>query len=669
MSAEQSAIGRSSLIGLLLVQLLVLLPLLPVLPRWFMALALLVWLWRFLLLQMRRGLPSRGLKTVLVLAALAAIFLHFGAFIQLEAVITLLCTVYCLKLLEMRQRSDARLVCALSFFILGCVFLFDRSILISLWVLLGLWVLIAVLIGLAQPGARPAYAEHAALAARLIAKALPLMLVLFLLAPRMGPLWTVPMAAHEGRTGLSDEMAPGDIARLSQSDALVFRARFDGAIPPRQELYWRAMTLSAFDGRRWSRLDEPLLALRQGLPLSQLRSRGQQSPWVGAGDALDYELMLEPSATPWLYSLASVRSSDQPLLFTRDFNLRRQPRAVARANYRLSSVPAAVRDPELPGWLARLNLALPEGNPRTRQLAATLRAEAGGDAKRLLAEALARYGREPYVYTLRPPLLSGDTIDDFLFRSRRGFCAHYAGSLVFVLRAAGVPARIVAGYQGGEIDPAGFVQVRQFDAHAWVEAWLPGQGWVSVDPTAAVAPERVEQGLAEATRAEGSFLEEQPLSPLRYQHLAWLNQLRRQWDRMEYRWQRWVIGFDAARQQDLLARWLGAGVNWKAGLLLVLGCAGCLLLYSAWSLWRGRVPRSELERLFLRFCARLERRGFARAGGETALQLVARIAAADPILAEQAGDFARLYTRMSFDPGCPRERAQYRLLRRYLTRV
>nr|WP_108650626.1 DUF3488 and transglutaminase-like domain-containing protein [Dongshaea marina] len=450
MSDRLGSLNRSSLIGLLAIQLLLFLPLWSVLPYWLSLVAIVVWCWRFLLLQMRRSLPGRTFKMLLVIAAIFALVAQYRFAVRLEALVSLLCLFYCLKLLEMRLNRDAQWVCGLSFFVLGSVFLFKQSILISLYGCLVIWVILLVLIGLNRPHTRETFSDNAWAVTSLLLKASPLMVLLFILVPRVPPLWAVPLASHQGRTGLSDRIAPGDIAHLTQSDELVFRARFEGEIPDKSRLYWRALTLSEFDGRRWYRLDETQLARRMGLKDEALRPKTKRSPWLrGTLASLDYELLLEPAGSSWIYSLASVSQTLQPLIFTRDYNLMRPKGRVERASYRISSESAAIRDESLPYWLRDLTLRLPAGNPRTRQLARELRSAHSASEEKLLQAALNYFRQEPFFYTLRPPRLTGYTIDQFMFETRRGFCAHFAGGLVFVLRAAGIPARVVAGYQGG----------------------------------------------------------------------------------------------------------------------------------------------------------------------------------------------------------------------------
>jgi transglutaminase-like putative cysteine protease len=327
-------------------------------------------------------------------------------------------------------------------------------------------------------------------------------------------------------------MHPGDISRLIQSDELAFRAEFKARQPTPQQLYWRGPVLWDYDGRTWLTHTPP-----DFVPLHA----------AGLGEPLTYRLILEPQRQPWLLLLGLPKrlpplpgshlgpdlqwQSDKPI------DQRLQYEVEAWPDYRLQADTP-------PGPRA---LALPaEGDPQARELARQWQAQSANDAA-IVARALTLFRQEPFHYTLAPPPLGLNAVDGFLFASRRGFCEHYAGSFVFLMRAAGVPARVVTGYQGGEKNPlGGHYVIRGRDAHAWAEVWLAGQGWVRVDPTAAVAPSRVERGIAGALPAHeriGGFVD-----------AGWLMPLRLTWDLVNNQWNVWVLGYDDDRQRRLLER-------------------------------------------------------------------------------------------------------------------
>jgi hypothetical protein len=309
-------------------------------------------------------------------------------------------------------------------------------------------------------------------------------------------------------------------------------------------------------------------------------------------------------------------------------------------SYDATGWPQAIREPDLADAAKRQALALPvQGNARSRELARTLAASAQAPSQRV--EALLRmFNQQDFHYTLKPTPLGDDSIDGFLFDTRRGFCLHYAGAMTFLLRAMGVPARIVIGYQGGEFNPRGnYLSVRQYDAHAWVEYWSPGAGWVSVDPNGAVAPQRVDAGLAEALAADEPFLASSPFSALRYRHFAWLNELRLGWDNLNYGWERWVLGYQEAQQRQWLSHWLATYASWglpvaSAIVLLLLGLA----LLRPWQ----RQP-DPLLRLFQTFEAALARRGVLRLPGEGPFAFASRASATLPRQAAHIQGFVQAF--------------------------
>ncbi len=598
-------IPRISLLWLLVAQLLVILPHLGHLPGWIIGLWLGCAFWRVQIFRMRARYPNGRAKALLMLAAAVAVFLSRGSLIGLEAGTLLLVTAFILKLLEMRSRRDALVLIFLGFFTVVTAYLFDDSMLAALFSLLPVTALLASMIGLQQSRFADTPLATLRLAGSLLLQALPLMLLLFIFMPRVGPLWNLPLPSSRAVSGLADSMAPGDIAELSRSDALAFRASFSGPPPARESLYWRALTLEQFDGRRWSQTPPQWL---------------ERAPdWQRKGASLRYSIVMQPSEQKWLFVLDVGSSTLADARQLADFRLQRQEPVLRSLLYNAESWPAAVREPNARAAVLQRNLQLPaDGDPRSRAWAQQLRRQ-HPQPEALVQAVLAHFNREPFFYTLKPPPQSRDSIDGFLFDSRRGFCAHYAGAMTFVLRAAGIPARVVAGYQGGEFNPAGdYLSVRQFDAHAWVEYWRPGVGWQSVDPTFEVAPQRIEQGLEAALAQEGSFLEDSPLSPLRYRHLGLLNDLRLAWDNLNYGWQRWVLGYQSDAQLQLLQRWFGGLQAERLALALVGGGAALLGLLALWLFkpWRQRPDRQ--QRLFMRFERLLARHGLRRAPGEGA---------------------------------------------------
>lgn len=623
------AIPRISLIWLLVAQALVILPHLAHLPLWFIGLWAFCAAWRLQIFRMRARYPNGLAKAALILATAAGVFWSRGGLIGLEAGTALLMATFVLKLVEMRTQRDALVLIYLGFFAVVTAYLLDSEMLSALYSVLPVTALLAAMVGLQQSRLAMQPWPTLRYAGKLLLQSLPLMLLLFVFFPRLGPLWSLPQPGSKGISGLAESMTPGDIANLGRSPEPVFRASFEGATPPRSELYWRALTLEHFDGRRWSQTpDLPALATES---------------WQPQGQSLSYSILMQSSQQRWLFALDTARTDLPGARQLSDYRLVNVSPVEQPLLYRVSSWPQVVRDPELRPTQQRRALQLPAGNPRARELAAELKARYSRP-EQLVAALLTRFNQGEYFYTLKPPTLSGDTVDAFLFDSRRGFCAHYAGAATFVLRAAGIPARVVAGYQGGEFNrQGGYVQVHQFDAHAWVEYWLPERGWQRVDPTFAVAPERIEQGLEAALAEEGSFLEDSPLSPLRYRDVALLNQLRLAWDNLNYGWQRWVLGYQSEQQLGLLQRWFG---EWDIQrLVIVLGGGGVLLgLLMALLLlkpWQQRLDAQ--QRVYRRFERLLARHGVARRPGEGARDYARRAALVLPQQARQIEGFAECF--------------------------
>ena len=603
------------------------LPLLPYLPLWLPFACGLAIVWRVQIYRARWGAPGRALKLLLVLICVAGLLLSFGNLAGLDPMVSLLVSAHALKLLEMQQKRDALITLYLGLFVAVILCLFDQQFTTGLIVLLSLTAVMAGLAGINQSDQHSGSLRPLKTAAIIVLQALPLMLAVFLVLPRLGPLWDVPGPGGSARTGMSDTLGPGDITRLGRSARTAFRVQFDGPAPARQQLYWRGMTLSDFDGRTWSRSGS------SGYPLPAVQWFGEtlDQGLQRAGPAVDYDVTLESTGNTWLYSLQmpEPRSADVGLL--RDFNLLSRHPVNSRSGYRVRSWPSEAMDVTgLTPLRQYLETRLPpNSNPQTAAIAGRWGQEAPS-AEALIDRVLGLYNRE-FFYTLEPPGLGVHSVDEFLWSTKRGFCEHFASSFVFFMRAAGVPARVVVGYQGGEIHPeGGYLIVRQYDAHAWAEVWLQGRGWVRIDPTAAVAPERISRGLLDYFSGREALFGDTPLSLMRFRDVAWINQLRLQMDAFEYSWSKWVLGYDDV-QSDVLTRLLGEIDARRMALFLL--AAGLLalapvLIFSL--LPRASSRQHPLDREYLRFCAKMARRGHQRRSGETVRDFALRCAAAEP---------------------------------------
>jgi protein-glutamine gamma-glutamyltransferase len=608
------------------------------LPPWVTGIFLGAALWRLAVQQLGWRLPPGWLRLGLALAGVLGVLATYRTFNGLEAGGALLVVMGAMKLLETRTRRDVQVLSFIGFFIVMMQLLHDQPIWSLPWLLVTVAAITFALLQGVRGGEPLPWRSAGALVLRMLAFAAPVALVMFLLFPRVpGPFWALPARGAAGLTGLSDEMSPGMISQLIQSDEVAFRVSFEGPEPPQSALYWRGPVLERFDGSTWRDLER----LPQLNPRMQLR-----------GPSYRYRITLEPHGRAWLLALDfPARWSDRDAMLTNEFQLvSRRPIDSALA-LEIESWPEASPEPELSPVLRFRNLQLPEDrNPRSMELAVALRAAAGSDAA-FVDAVLGHFREQPFVYTLQPPLLgSAHPVDEFMFRTRRGFCEHYASAFTLMARAAGVPARVVTGYQGGEVNPiSNRLVVRQSDAHAWSEVWLEGRGWTRVDPTGAVAPNRIELSLGEALPAG----ERVPGAVLR--GFRGLRELSQGWDAVNSLWTDWVLGYGPERQLALLARLGLPGADWRALVVGLVALVGAIMLaLTLWLAWRLRTPPApEALRLYHEFCRRMAGHGLSRAPEEGPRDFAARIAAERPALAARAGEILRLYILLRYEVPAP----------------
>ncbi|MEM7098346.1 MAG: DUF3488 and transglutaminase-like domain-containing protein [Pseudomonadota bacterium] len=581
-------IPRNSLALLMLAQIVVVLPLVGDISPWIVPVCVFCGYWRWLVYQGRQGHPSGFVKVVLVIASVAGIAFSGYSSFSLEAATSLLVVAFALKLVEMKNRRDAYVVIYLSYFLIATAFLYAQGIALTAYELFAAVVVTAAMVGMNQLHTRVRPFASLKTAFGLIVQAIPLTVVIFLLFPRISPLWSIPVPSAAS-TGLSDKLTPGDVASLSRSDDLAFRVVFEDSVPAQRELYWRGLVYSEFKYGTWS--------IAQ--PLDEIEAVSTTQAGLG------YDVFLEPTQSTWLFALDTPSQLPNRGKLLGDFRLVNPEPILSVLRYSVRSNPDALLDLVLSDGLRARETAIPEeDNPRLQEYARDLYDKVGGDTRDMVNAMMAHIRTQPFVYTLRPPTLSfRDSIDEFWFDTRRGFCTHYAGATVFALRTVGIPARMVGGYQGGEVNPVtGHMVVRQYDAHAWIEVWIEEQGWVRFDPTAAVAPARVEDGLNAALstteRGELSFL-----SSARQGDGSFVRDALRFVDSLEYRWNLWVVGYDNATQTDVLRDFFGEITPMRiAGALLAGSVASMALVVLALFWRRKRSPRHPVESMVYRFC-------------------------------------------------------------------
>ena len=596
-------------------------------PLWLSALTAVLFAWGAWLWWRDERLPGRWPLALLVAVACGGVLFEFRTLFGRDAGVAMLVVFMAMKLLELRSRRDATVVVMLGYFLLLTHYFYSQSIPTGLWLLAAMTLVTATLIRL-HGGAASTPAATLRYAGLLMLQAVPFMIVLFLLVPRVsGPLWGLPQDAHSGRTGLSDQMAPGNIANLALSGEIAFRARFALPPPARDRLYWRGPVLEMFDGKIWR----------------QQAARPRPPQIEALSPPVAYESTLEPHQQRWLLAL------DAPGTLPVDLALENTLTATARLpiNQRQRFSLTAILDyrfnPDEEQAVLKRNLTLPpEINPRSRALAESWRREESSP-ERLVQKALTLFSGSGFSYTLQPPVLGENPVDDFLFVTQRGFCEHYSSAFVALMRAAGVPARVVTGYQGGETNPVdGFVVVRQSDAHAWAEVWLAGRGWVRVDPTAAVSPTRVESGIA-AAMPDG-----EPLPALIQVRANWLRTLQFRWEAINNAWNQYVLGYNPQRQREFLSRLGLNDPDWR-NMAAALGiiCGLMLLAVTGWALYR-RPHLDPAARLWQKALRRLARRQVNCAPWETPLALVRRLEDERPDLAPAVMEVADAYLQARY---------------------
>jgi protein-glutamine gamma-glutamyltransferase len=621
---------------LLASSLLVLAPHAAHLPAWVSALCGLTLAWRAAITLLGRRMPPGLLLLPIAAGAMAGVQYSFHTLLGRDAGVAMLVLLVAFKMLEMHARRDLYVVIFLCFFLVLTNFFYSQSIGTALAMAASVVALLTTQLSFQFTGAVPPLRARLLLGARMVALAAPLALALFVLFPRIqGPLWGLPGDAGGARSGLSERMAPGQMSHLAQSDEVAFRVRFEGPPPPQVLLYWRGPVLGAFDGQTWTRVrDAP-------------GPRGTQA-LVVRGRPVRYQVTLEPSGTRWLFALEMPeRLPELPgnLAFASpEFELTAAYPLESRVRYDMASftefsLQGAPRLDNDTAWLL-----LPYGrNPRALAEGRALLREP--DPVKRVQAVLRRFRRENYVYTLEPPLLGADSVDQFLYQTRAGFCEHYAGAFVVLMRAAGIPARVVTGYQGGELNPVdGYLTVRQSDAHAWAEVWLAGRGWVRVDPTAAVAPERVQHGLASAIPRRAPFGIEafRGLVELDADGNSWLSRLRFALGAVNNGWNQWVLNYTPERQRGLLERLQRGLFDWQAAAALAMACA----VLAAVRVLRRRSKNDPVDALYLVLCRKLGRLGLQRAHDEGPSAYAARIAGAalTPRQRTAAIEFLRRYS-------------------------
>jgi transglutaminase-like putative cysteine protease len=535
-------LSRTALLWQLLTVIAVTLPHLSHLPVWVPFLVLFTLSFRFMVYSGRWSFPKWWIKGLLVLLAGGSVLASYKAGGGISVTVALLIAGFGLKMLEINSRRDSTVVLYVAYIVLSTAFLFDQSVAMALYVIVVISIVTSALLS-SHIDRDTSFLEPFKRCVIMLIPALPLMIVMFIGMPRLGPMWEVGLD-KAAKTGLSDSMSPGDITQLTRSAESAFSVRFTSAPPAQSQLYWRSIVLNDFDGRRWFNQD------------GVVASKRRNDPEPHASGELKYEMILEASQRKYVPVLDYVSKWPNDLIASKDGTLSSANPQTARNQYQLTSrldLPVSLRS--FDDNFSR-ELYLPEGNRKARDLAKRWWDETGSYEG--FIQKVERYFHDRFRYSLSPSPLGKNSVSEFLLDTQEGFCGHFASATAFMLRAVGIPARIVTGYQGGELNPyEEYFLIRQYDAHAWVEAWLPRQGWTRLDPTAWVAPERVEAPADEILSNDTSFLKDSPFAAWGITNNSVFAQLRLRIEAFNYGWHRWVLNYHH-QQKGLLELLLGS---------------------------------------------------------------------------------------------------------------
>jgi transglutaminase-like putative cysteine protease len=591
--------------------------------------------------------PPSWFTTLLAIGTFVGITYGYHTIFGRDAGVALLVAMMCLKLMEMGTSRDFLVSVFLGYFVVITGFLFDQSTPVGLLMTTAVFILTTALISYHRTQRElSTQFISAKMGISLIFQAIPLTILLFFLFPRVeGPLWGLPEQGSSAATGLSNSMAPGQITELAFDNSVAFRVMFDDKIPPRDKLYWRGPVFTYYDGFMW-----------QNLSNSSRKFFGEQwvtdlppVPQVKMSEAITYRVMLEPNNSHWLLALdlptlyppTSYLSDNYELMVDEPVKKLKRYKVTSHVNYKLEAHKKPTN---------RVYRQLPQFvGPKARQLVSDFQdqvSDNGSYAAQMTALVLNYFRNEPFYYTRNPPAMLDHPVDQFLFEARRGFCEHYASAFVVLMRAAGIPARVVTGYLGGEFNSIGkYFIVRQSDAHAWAEVWMDGQGWVRVDPTAAIPPSRVEQAeyrnrFRQSANASGSANSWFQIS---------LQQLGFLWDNVNRSWDDWVVGYTPGKQQSFFNS-LGLDKFSVNGLVFLLFGGMALFIVIIALHLSGRTIRKpkQVNILFRRFCRKLARRGFRHLPSETAHAYAQRVSRERQDLAPEVYEITTLYNQVRY---------------------
>jgi len=603
------------------------------LPLWVSGFVIVALAWRVLQNFDRVPAVPRWILAPMVVIGGISVFAEYWTVVGRDAGLALLTVMSSFKFLESRNHRDLLILIFLCYFLIATHFLFSQSIPTALLMLVTLIVITTTLITINQRDERVSIAERLKISGRLVTMSIPLMLILFVLVPRVpGPLWGITNEQRGGITGLSDTMSPGKISNLIRSNEVAFRVDFKAEVPAQSKLYWRGPIMARFNGRRWYQSKRPIIN-RLNITVFE--------------DPVEYTVTLEPNGEHWLLALDIPTQLIDKSVLTADYQLTSKNEINDLLRYTMKSrLIYQVGLQESIDYLQLTSDFPVENNPRTIALGKEL-ALRYDNPEDIVQFALDMFRDQDYVYTLKPPILLDNEVDRFLFDSKRGFCENYAGSFALLMRTAGIPARIVTGYQGGEYNNVGnYLIVRQSDAHAWTEVWFKDKGWVRIDPTAAVSPSRIEQGLDDALPGETAIFRIKNRNPI-------FGNLLYSWDNLQHGWNDWVLNYDQRKQSNFL-RDLDVGIDDWGDMVFALVAMLLSVTGAYWfiSWFRERPGKPEAYEIYLnQLLKKLDKIGLEKPASEDTRAFLQRVEASAPGQRDQVSRIIDLYNSIKYGRG------------------
>lgn len=611
-------------------------PHVPDLPIWITVWCAFFWGYLLYMEKKRRPPPRRSVRVALTLAGFAGVVLGTGLEFGGGFYVSLLSVMSGLKPLEIKSHRDRMVTVFLAYFLVITSLFKSESLATTVYMFLSVLVTTAALIRLNHPGGR--MRGHLRLSAKIMAQALPLMAILFFLFPRIhSSFWG--FSGRMGKTGFSDEIAPGQLASLVESNEIAFRTEFKGTVPDSRHMYWRGIVFWKFDGKKW----------REGLSVPTLYKQPR------SGETVEYAVVLEPRRSRRIFALDLPVSRPPRTQVLADYTLLSRRYITKKMRFELKSRIAYTSTGNLELWEQSAPFQLPEeGGHKARALAEKWAGEAGDDSEAIVKKAVRYFQNNGFAYSLKSPILGDDPIDEFLFETRKGYCEHYASAFAFLLRAADVPCRLVGGYLGGELNPyGGYVIIRESDAHVWTEVWLQNRGWVRIDPTLAVAPRRISGGIEASVPSDElpGFLSFRKYGPM----AATWQKIRFGWDAINSAWDIWFSGYSFEQQKAALEK-LGIRVRSWRGLAKTLlpAAAGVIIMAILAALWSAKKPSGKKEPvldIYIRFCAMFEKTGITRNPAEGPADFAKKVCAARTDLKPEVETIIELYIKLRYGRG------------------